>query len=130
MAMKKVNYTIVFVADMKRSIEFYRDVLGFPLKIESPGWSEFATEGTVLALHPGAGGTVSEAVGEKTPAGTCQPGFLVPDLEAFHQQVVAKGAKCVQPPKMQDFGAKLGIYADPDGLMFSVGEERELGASS
>ncbi len=26
--MKKIDYTIVFVSDMKRSAEFYRDVLG------------------------------------------------------------------------------------------------------
>jgi catechol 2,3-dioxygenase-like lactoylglutathione lyase family enzyme len=33
----RVNYAIVFVADMKRSVAFYRDVVGAPLKFESPG---------------------------------------------------------------------------------------------
>jgi catechol 2,3-dioxygenase-like lactoylglutathione lyase family enzyme len=47
----RVNYAIVFVSDMKRSVSFYRDRLGLPLKFESPGWSEFATEGATLALH-------------------------------------------------------------------------------
>src|SRR3972149_4176553 len=47
----RVNYAIVFVSDMKRSVAFYRDVLGLPLKFESPGWTEFATDGTTLALH-------------------------------------------------------------------------------
>lgn len=28
---------IVFVSDMKQAISFYRDVLGLPLKFESPG---------------------------------------------------------------------------------------------
>ena len=40
-----VNYQIVYVSDMQRSLSFYRDVLGIPLKFESPGWTEFATEG-------------------------------------------------------------------------------------
>ncbi|MFQ5637871.1 MAG: VOC family protein [bacterium] len=34
----RVNYVIVFVSDMARSVSFYRDVLGFPLKFESPDW--------------------------------------------------------------------------------------------
>jgi hypothetical protein len=33
--------------------------------------------------------------------------------------------KCVQPPQKQDFGT-LAIYADPDGLPFSVVEEELL----
>ena len=41
----RVNYAIVFVSDMKRAVSFYRDVLGLPLKFESPGWTEFATDG-------------------------------------------------------------------------------------
>lgn len=121
--MKAVDYTIVFVSDMKRSVEFYRDVLGMPLKFESPGWSEFATEGSTLGLHPGSPPTAATPVpGARAPAGTCQPGFQVPDLEAFHREVMAKGIRCLQPPQMQDFGSKLAVYADPDGLCFSVAE--------
>ena len=32
----KLNYVIKFVADMDRAVEFYRDVLGLPLKFKSP----------------------------------------------------------------------------------------------
>src|SRR5262245_38785724 len=47
----RINYAIIFVSDMKRSVAFYRDVLGIPLRFESPHWSEFANEGETLALH-------------------------------------------------------------------------------
>ena len=50
----KLNYAIKFVADMDRAAKFYRDVLGLPLKFQSPGWSEFETGDTILALHPGS----------------------------------------------------------------------------
>jgi len=50
--MLKLNYVIKFVTDMGRAVRFYRDVLGFPIKFESPGWSEFVTGETTLALHP------------------------------------------------------------------------------
>ena len=48
----KLAYVIEFVRDMNRAVKFYRDVLGFQLKFESPGWSEFVTGETTLALHP------------------------------------------------------------------------------
>ena len=55
----RVNYAIVFVSDMKRAVSFYRDIIGLPLRFESPGWTEFATDGATLALHA-TGGSSSE----------------------------------------------------------------------
>ena len=47
----RVNYAIVFVSDMDRSVAFYRDVIGLQPKFETPEWTEFATDGAALALH-------------------------------------------------------------------------------
>jgi catechol 2,3-dioxygenase-like lactoylglutathione lyase family enzyme len=40
---KQLDYTMIVVSDMQRSVEFYRDKLGIPLKFQSPDWTEFAT---------------------------------------------------------------------------------------
>ena len=119
----RVNYAIVFVSDMKRSVAFYRDVLGLPLKFESPGWTEFATDGATLALHLSA--TANSAAGDpkQVPAGRCRPGLSVPTLEEFHQRMLAQNVLCYQEPK-DVFGARIAQYADPDGLAISVSEER------
>jgi lactoylglutathione lyase len=119
----RVNYAIVFVSDMKRSVAFYRDVLGLPLRFESPGWTEFATEGATLALHASEGAATDGDRPEKTPAGRCRPGLSVDDLDAFHARMEAHGVPCVQAPKAV-FGARIAEYVDPDGLAFSVGEAR------
>ena len=119
----RVQYAIVFVSDMKRSIAFYRDVLGMPLKFESPGWTEFATEGATLALHSGEAAAGREAPAEHPAAGACRPGLRVPDLDAFHRRMVEKDVPCVQEPR-EVFGARIAQYLDPDGLAISVGEER------
>ena len=120
--MKKLDYAIVFVSDMKRSVEFYRDRLGLPIKFESPHWTEFANDGSTLALHPtGAGKAETGGLG-RWLAGCCHLGFVVDDADAFHRTMESKGVKCLQPPKMQDFGGRLAIYADPDGLPISVSE--------
>lgn len=63
----RVNYVIVFVSDMDRSITFYQDVLGLPLRFKSPGWTEFATDGATVALHPSERSDAPERQDAKTP---------------------------------------------------------------
>jgi len=119
----RVNYAIVFVSDMKRAVTFYRDVIGLPLKFESPGWTEFATDGTTLALHRSEGANPDGGISPHTPAGRCRPGFSVPNLDEFHRRMVEKNVLCLQEPK-ETFGVRIAQYADPDGLVLSVGEHR------
>ena len=67
----RVSYAIVFVSDMKRSVAFYRDVMGLPLKFDSPEWSEFATDGATFALHRSE--TSAGACRRHGPAGRALP---------------------------------------------------------
>jgi len=119
----RVNYAIVFVSDMKRAVAFYRDVLGLPLKFESPGWTEFATEGATLALHASEAPAPEKENPLKVPAGRCRPGLSVRNLDEFHRRMVESKVPCIQEPK-EIFGARVAQYLDPDGLGISVGEER------
>lgn len=108
----KLSYAIEFVADMNRAVKFYRDVIGLPLKFDSPGWSEFATGETTLALHPAS---------EKNAAGKVELGFNVPDLQKFYDDMRAKGVKFPMAPKKQDFGGTLAQFEDSEGAHVSVG---------
>ena len=120
--MTRFGCTIIFVSNMDRSVAFYRDVLGLTLRFQSPEWSEFATEGVTLALHGTEAPNPDAPRQGTTPAGHCQVGFNVNDIDAFHEQLVAKGVPCIQPPKLEEFGAKLARYADPDGLQISISQ--------
>jgi len=108
----KLSYAIEFVADMNRAVKFYRDVIGLPLKFESPGWSEFATGDTTLALHPAS---------QKNPAGKVELGLNVADLQKFYEDMRAKGVKFPMPPTKQDFGGTLAQFEDSEGAHVSVG---------
>jgi len=110
----QLRYAIKFVADMDKAVKFHRDVLGLKLKFESPGWSEFATGETTLALHPAS---------DKNPAGKVELGFTVPDVEAFYRDMTAKGVLFSMPPKKQDFGGVLAQFVDSEGAHCSVGAE-------
>ncbi len=112
--MKKLNYAIVFVSDMAKAVKFYRDTLGLPLKFESPHWSEFANEGSTIALHPASA---------ENPAGTCQLGFsLEGGLDALHEKLAAQGVKVVMAPRDEQFGIRQAVYADPDGFRFTLAQ--------
>lgn len=117
------NYAIVFVSDTDTSVAFYRDVFGLPLKFETPEWTEFSTAGATLALHKAKGALQIEAGQESSAPGQCRPGIIVEDLDAFHSQMVERGATCVQAPK-DVFGARIAQYLDPDGLAVSVSESK------
>ncbi len=125
----RVNYAIVFVSDMERSVSFYRDVLELPVKFESPHWSEFATEGATIALHLSDGESIESSDSGNTTAGRCRPGFCVQNLDEFHQKLIAREVACIQEPR-ETFGSRISQYLDPDGLVFSVSEERSMGSDS
>jgi lactoylglutathione lyase len=118
-----LGYAIVFVSDMERSVSFYRDVVGLPLRFESPEWSEFATGGATLALHRSDSPRADRPRSRLEPAGCCRPGFSASDLDAFHRRMVENGVPCLREPE-EIFGTRIAQYADPDGLAFSVGEDR------
>jgi len=119
----RLNYAIIFVADMQRSIGFYRDILGLPLKFESPEWTEFLSGGATLALHQEEAAIEGGDDRGDTAAGQCRPGFSVDDLAAFHARMGEHGVEVVKEPR-EVFGVRIGQYRDPDGVIISVSEDQ------
>ena len=111
--MKKLNYAIVFVSDMSKGVAFYRDVLGLPLKFESPHWSEFSNDGSTIALHPASA---------ENPAGSAQLGFHVENLDDWHKKLTAAGVRCLMEPRAESYGIRQAVYSDPDGLRFTLAQ--------
>src|SRR3990172_4413433 len=97
---KQVDYVIVVVSDMTRSVKSYRDTLGLPLKFESKDWTEFQTGTTTLALH--GGGTPPPpsrgADPERAIAGACSIGFTVENLQKVFEELTSRGANFALPP--------------------------------
>ena len=117
----RINYSIILVSDMARSVAFYRDVVGMPLKFETPSWTEFDTEGATWALHISDGPPRKSDMLKSERAGICRPGFQVSDLNEFHVRMLENNVPCAQEPT-ETFGTRIAQYIDPDGLAFSVSE--------
>jgi len=120
----QIDYTMIVVSDMQRSVEFYRDTLGIPLKFQSPEWTEFATGATTLALH--GGGVPAQGPPQGDPskrAGACSIGFNVPDVAKTYEELQAKGLTFVMPPTQREGeGIRLAVAMDPDGLPISFAQ--------
>ena len=121
---KQLDYTIIIVSDMDRSVEFYRDKLGIPLKFQSPEWTEFATGTTILALHGGGVRRENPPAGDPSKtAGACSIGFNVDDLEETYKELQAKDVKFIMEPSQREGEPiKLAVALDPDGLPISFAQ--------
>jgi lactoylglutathione lyase len=121
---KQIDYTMVVVSNMDKSVEFYRDKLGIPLKFQSPEWTEFLTGTTTLALHGGGIARTGPPAGDPSKqAGACSIGFNVENVDETYAQLQAKGIRFVMPPTQREGeGIKLAVAIDPDGLPISFAQ--------
>jgi len=124
---KKIDYTMIMVTDMKRSLHFYRDILGFRIRFESEFWTEFDTEGSTLALHGGARPNPEAASAkEEKLAGTVAIGLNVSNLEGTVRMLKGQGVRFVMEPTVREGeGIRLAVFVDPDGLPISLAEPVE-----
>jgi len=106
-----LSYAIKYVADMDAAVRFHRDELGLALRFASPYWSEFDTGSTTLALHPAS---------DAHPAGSCQLGYRVDDLRAFHAAKSGQGIEFTQAPAPLH-GQLVARFKDSEGAECSLG---------
>jgi lactoylglutathione lyase len=110
---RKVGAVILLTANMKKSVKFYKDTLGLHIKTESADWTEFFSDGTVLALHPAK-------KKYKLKAGpNILIGFMVSDLDDSVKQLKKKKVKFFKKRNEEPFG-KHTIIVDPDGHLISI----------
>ena len=123
MALKRVDYVILYVEDLGRSIGFYRDVIGLPFKFEDNGYAEFATEGTKFSLFERSGlpGLLGRPATPGGPGG--EVAFLVEDVDAEASRLRAAGAEILSGPVDRAWGQRTLHLADPDGFVVELAQE-------
>lgn len=112
---KIAEFAIVMLVcrDIVKSRDFYRNLLGLPVLVDSPQWVDLDLgEGRRLGLHPEGGGL-------KVMPGSLQLGFAVPDVDRFVIDAKSMGVMVFQDPFDEQFG-RLAILADPDGYAVQV----------
>lgn len=120
----QIGYVNVFVSDLSRAVEFYRDTLGLPLQFEDAkfGYASFASDRIRLGLAgvdpsaPDSAGLLGRHTGI---------GFVVRDLDAAYQELVAKAVRFTMAPAKQPWGGYMATFADPDANIFYLDQLRD-----
>ena len=114
-----VNHITFAVCDVERSFAFYRDVMGFEFMFSEPEmhWASFKVGGMMFSLAEGAEET--HGTGDRNTG----IGFMVPDLDAAHAELAAKGVKFTMGPGKMPWGGYMAMFVDPDGNEFYLNPE-------
>lgn len=113
------------VADLERSLRFYRDGLHWPVSGASGGdIAFFRTGGVALALYPRALlATDAHIAAGGSGFGGITLAHNVPSKEAVDRvlaEAVAAGATLLKPAEQAEWGGYSGYFADPDGYPWEV----------
>jgi predicted enzyme related to lactoylglutathione lyase len=104
----------IFVTNLERAVEFYRDVLGLPLRTQGGFGADFPTGEGRLAIHEAVHPDSKALVGRHTGLT-----FRVDGILHFCGDLHAKGVTFIAEPTKQDFGI-MAMIADPDGNMMAL----------
>lgn len=116
---------IVAVRDLKASLDFYVDVLGFVVRIqEGHGFACVAREGISINLLDGADEEAAHATANHVAAYV-----WVNDLDglwkSLEKQLSTLPEGRVRAPFLQDYGMREFHVKDPDGFLMFFGEDAE-----
>jgi catechol 2,3-dioxygenase-like lactoylglutathione lyase family enzyme len=124
----RISIITLGVADMTRSIAFYRDGLGFPTDItgDTADWAIFQTVGTRFALYPKD--LLAADIAADYPKTGIGFGGITLAHNVRNESEVAKlltfaesaGGEILKPAQPAEWGGHNGYFADPDGYPWEI----------
>jgi lactoylglutathione lyase len=122
MARFRDSFPILEVADVKRSLAFYRDAVGFRPTYFQPSEEDPA----FVQLELEGGGKLGIAgPAEKVESGSVATWLYCDDVDAAFTELIGAGASVVAEPADQPWGERLASVADPDGYTIHLGAANE-----
>jgi predicted enzyme related to lactoylglutathione lyase len=117
--MKPSLYSVaIFVSDLGRAVEFYRDKLGLPMTKQGSFGAEFLDGETHLGVHPAVHAEARSLVGRHTGIT-----LFVPDLLHYCGVLHDRGVRFMTEPTQQSWGV-MAMVADPDGNVLALWEDK------
>jgi uncharacterized glyoxalase superfamily protein PhnB len=126
------SYTILYVANVEETIDFYIKAFGFTQKLITPekDYAELETGGTTLAF---ADYSVAEYNGidiVKSDISTTPQAFeitfVTDDIDSTFKQAIEAGAIVVTEPAQKPWGQIVGYVRDINGFLVELCTEVEL----
>jgi lactoylglutathione lyase len=115
---KKVGNVILAVTDIDKSLEFYHEIIGLPIKNQRRSWVDLGTSGALLSLHPAS--LTAQHIGSSIENGITI-GFIVGDVKSAVEELRAKGVRIHRDIVKKDAGIN-AVVLDPDDYLISLFE--------
>jgi catechol 2,3-dioxygenase-like lactoylglutathione lyase family enzyme len=110
-----VRGTTIWSEDLNRLLPFYRDVLGFPVAIDTPGFVVLGRRD----VHTLALGTHSEVRGNNADPARHMVGLTSDDIMADCKRLKDARVEFIEDPK--DYGdVWVATFKDPDGNLLQL----------
>jgi len=126
----RIALTSVLVDDQEKALRFYRDILGFRLKLDVPmgehRWLTLVSpedpEGVQLLLepdaHPAAKPFKAALVADRIPCTS----FAVEDVQAEHARLSAAGVRFIRPPTAMG-PVTIAVFDDTCGNFIQIAQQ-------
>ena len=118
MNIKRISNVILAVKDLQKSINFYHEVLGMPIKNQRENWVDLGQTGALLSLHPAK---ESEPHSGTSINNGVLVGLVIGDVESAVAELKEKNVKVYRDVEEKDAG-KNAIIVDPDDYLISLFE--------
>ncbi len=120
---RSLDYLVLVVQDLDRSVDFWRDVIGAEHQHTSGEYAQFRLGEVRLGLFGAAAmaATLGREVAVPGPGRAgFEVGFLVDDVDAAFRDLVDAGAAPVTEPGDRPWGQRTAYVADPDGYLIEL----------
>jgi len=117
MNIRHLGSVIIAVSDLEKSLKFYHEVIGLPIKNSRENWVELAKEGATVILHPAnkpinTGTSIENGI---------VVGLVVGDIESAVKELQTKKVP-IHREIVSHKAGKNCIVLDPDNYMVSLFE--------
>ena len=122
----KFGYTIIYVADVQASLDFFEKAFGFKRKFyHESGYGELDTGATTLGFATHELGASNLPAGyvaadrSERPLGM-EVAFVTDDVASAHKRAVGAGAKSIKEPIVKPWGQTVSYVCAPDGMLVEI----------
>ena len=123
----KYGYTIIYVENVKETIDFYKKAFGFEAKFITPenDYAELVSGETTIAFASNELGNSNFKKGfegsstSKKPFGV-EMAFVTEDIESEFKRALDAGATEYEPLTEKPWGQKVGYVRDNNGFLIEI----------
>jgi catechol 2,3-dioxygenase-like lactoylglutathione lyase family enzyme len=121
--------TLLFVSDIKRSRDFYQNVLGLEFEHGDDNSASFilGPDGLLLLDRGATDDLLSPAdVEHNTSRGaSAMVVTSVDDVDALYQELLSKGVEFIRAPEDRWWGKRCAHFRDPDGHVWEIHTDKK-----